>query len=321
MLKAGGIPHVAGWRAPPLAPAGARATTALADADAGWRRVDAGSRPTRRDQARPRGVTGPVIAAASLARAVRRRCRRVLAARVSYRDTRPGAMRRARIQGIADVHDRAARRTIPRAPAGLGAIGGVSEPAYPSLGMGRAGRARYPEAWDVSRPCIGPVTPSTPCSIRSSPSCQRPAKQSHSGSPIGSQCGAMTGPRSWWLGGRLCAPRGGLLLGVLGAEAGAGDRGPLRTPGPRDRPEEARGAHSPDPADHARPLCHRFLGRPASESGPFCQAVGARGGQGVGRVPSHGLRARRTPSCLRREASSALLRRVHLPLDGGGGPA
>ena len=27
-----------------------------------------------------------------------------------------------------------------------------AEPAYPPLGMGRAARARYPEAWDVSRP-------------------------------------------------------------------------------------------------------------------------------------------------------------------------
>ena len=46
---------------------------------------------------------------------------------------------------------------------------------YPSLGIGRAPQARYPEAWDVSRLCIGPVTPSTPCSIRSSPSTWRPS--------------------------------------------------------------------------------------------------------------------------------------------------
>ena len=41
--------------------------------------------------------------------------------------------------------------------------------------------------------------------------------------------------------------------------------------------------------EHHQQLCHRLLGRPASESGPFCQALGARGGQGVGRVASHGL--------------------------------
>ena len=40
------------------------------------------------------------------------------------------------------------------------------EPAYPSLGMGRAARARYPGAWDVSRPCIVHATPSTPCCTR-----------------------------------------------------------------------------------------------------------------------------------------------------------
>ena len=34
---------------------------------------------------------------------------------------------------------------------------------------------------------------------------------------------------------------------------------------------------------------HGYRGRPASASGPFCQALGARGGQGVGRVASHGL--------------------------------
>ena len=47
----------------------------------------------------------------------------------------------------------------PWATAGLGPsgrqrAGGRAEPAYPSLGMGRRARARYPEAWDVSRPCI-----------------------------------------------------------------------------------------------------------------------------------------------------------------------
>ena len=41
--------------------------------------------------------------------------------------------------------------------------------------------------------------------------------------------------------------------------------------------------------EHHQQLCHRLLGRPASESGPFCQSLGARGGQGVGRVASHGL--------------------------------
>src|SRR5262245_42180394 len=40
------------------------------------------------------------------------------------------------------------------------------ELAYPSFGMGRAARARYPEAWDVSRPSIVRETPSTPCSTR-----------------------------------------------------------------------------------------------------------------------------------------------------------
>ena len=43
----------------------------------------------------------------------------------------------------------------------------------PSRGMGRAARARYPEAWDVSRPCIVRETPSTSCSTRSSPSTWR----------------------------------------------------------------------------------------------------------------------------------------------------
>ena len=47
------------------------------------------------------------------------------------------------------------------------------EPAYPSLGMGRAARVRYPEAWDVSRPCIVRETPSTRCSTGSSPSTWR----------------------------------------------------------------------------------------------------------------------------------------------------
>ena len=41
--------------------------------------------------------------------------------------------------------------------------------------MGRAARARYPEAWDVSRPCIARETPSTPCCIRSSPNIWRPS--------------------------------------------------------------------------------------------------------------------------------------------------
>ena len=49
------------------------------------------------------------------------------------------------------------------------------EPAYPSLGMGRAARARYPEGWDASRPGIVRETPSTPCSIRWSPNTWRPS--------------------------------------------------------------------------------------------------------------------------------------------------
>ncbi len=52
---------------------------------------------------------------------------------------------------------------------GGGSSGGVivpagAEQAYPSLGMGWAVRARYPEVWNVSRPCIARETPSTPCS-------------------------------------------------------------------------------------------------------------------------------------------------------------
>jgi hypothetical protein len=82
-----------------------------------------GSRPTRKDQSRPRGVAEPVIATASLARAAAMQRVPRRAHIVSRR--RRGARHRARIQEIADVHDSAARRPIPRAPAS----GGVSEPA------------------------------------------------------------------------------------------------------------------------------------------------------------------------------------------------
>jgi hypothetical protein len=46
--------------------------------------------------------------------------------------------------------DRAARRTRHLADGENGSMRHVSEPAYPSLGMGRAARARYPEAWRPS---------------------------------------------------------------------------------------------------------------------------------------------------------------------------
>jgi hypothetical protein len=71
-------------------------------------------------------VAGPVIAALHWRGPWR--CRGLLGARVSYRDAWSGARRRARIHWIADVHDRVARRRIPRAPAG-GPSGRVSEPA------------------------------------------------------------------------------------------------------------------------------------------------------------------------------------------------
>jgi hypothetical protein len=66
-----------------------------------------------------------------------------------------------------EIADDGGRGTIHCAPAGLGPSGAPAmparaEPAYPSffghrqvLDIGRAARARYPEAWDVSRPCIG----------------------------------------------------------------------------------------------------------------------------------------------------------------------
>src|SRR3990170_4143224 len=47
--------------------------------------------------------------------------------------------------------------------------------------------------------------------------CQRSPKQSHGGSPIGSQCGAITGPWSWWSGSGPSAPRATLFLGLLRA--------------------------------------------------------------------------------------------------------
>ena len=72
--------------------------------------------------------------------------------------------------GRAVARPRAPARAEPRPRAGSG-----PERAYPSLGMGSAARARYPEGWDVSRPCIVRETPSTPCSIRSSPSIWRPS--------------------------------------------------------------------------------------------------------------------------------------------------
>ena len=113
------------------------------------------SRPTAGSSRGHAEVAGPVIATASLARAPRR-------SRIVSR--RP-ARRQARIHGIADVHDRAARRTRHRAPSGRSSVHASasrcrSEPAYPSLGMGRAARARDPGGWDASRPCIAREMPS-----------------------------------------------------------------------------------------------------------------------------------------------------------------
>ena len=68
---------------------------------------------------------------------------------------------------------------VLEAPAAGSSVGIIvaagAEPAYRSLGMGRAARARYPEAWDVSRPRIARETPSTPCSTRPSPCTWRPS--------------------------------------------------------------------------------------------------------------------------------------------------
>jgi len=54
-----------------------------------------------------------------------------------------------RIHGMADVHDGTARRTRHRAPSGRSSVHASArrspELAYPSLGMGRPARARYPE--------------------------------------------------------------------------------------------------------------------------------------------------------------------------------
>ena len=67
----------------------------------------------------------------------------------------------ARRGGRSIAHPRPPARVVAHQRAGR-----EPEPVYPSLGMGRARRTRYPEAWDVSCPCIARETPSTPCSIR-----------------------------------------------------------------------------------------------------------------------------------------------------------
>jgi hypothetical protein len=70
------------------------------------------------------------------------------------------------------------------------------------------------------------------------PVCQRSPKESHSGSPIWSQCGDVTGSLPWWLALFLLwsvtatgATGGELLLGVLGPEALAGNLNKVRAVG------------------------------------------------------------------------------------------
>ena len=46
------------------------------------------------------------------------------------------------------------------------ALRGVVHALYPSLGIGAARAVDYAGACCVRRPCIGPETPSTPCSTR-----------------------------------------------------------------------------------------------------------------------------------------------------------
>jgi hypothetical protein len=58
------------------------------------------------------------------------------------------------------------------------------------------------------------------------------------------------GARSWWLGRGLWAPSGGLLLGVLGAEAGARDLDEVGTVG---EAVEGRGGEE-GLAEEVRPL-------------------------------------------------------------------
>ena len=87
--------------------------------------------------------------------------------------------------------------------------------------------------------------------------CQRSPKESHSGSPMRSQCGGVTGPSAYWVppvaGFRLSAARavvGDLLLGVLGPEARGRDLDGIRAGG---QPVE-RGRGEQRLAEELRPL-------------------------------------------------------------------
>jgi hypothetical protein len=272
---------------------------------------------------------------------------------------------RARGRGRPDwsrcVRPRSGRRD-PAAPAGLARAGASScrrrpEQAYPSLGMGRAGRARYPEAWGVSRPCIGPVTPSTPCSIRSSPSTWRPScargrrpateQASRSSSHLGPKptCSSATacwplapgGAAAWSPTDALSRPRE--LVGERGGSGpGSGrgretDRAALlalggpHAPGLRHRRagvSKLWGPSAPDRHHPPHPPSRRHPGDPRSP-GPLPLRAESRP------RPTRAQRRRALISSVRgaadavvparrHETPSAVARPVRLPLDGGAAP-
>jgi len=234
--------------------------------------------------------------------------------------------------------------------------GGLSRRIHLWAWAGRGGRS-YPEAWGVSRPCIGPVTPSTPCSIRSSPSTWRPScargrrpateQASRSSSHLGPKptCSSATacwplapgGAAAWSPTDALSRPRE--LVGERGGSGpGSGrgretDRAALlalggpHAPGLRHRRagvSKLWGPSAPDRHHPPHPPSRRHPGDPRSP-GPLPLRAESRP------RPTRAQRRRALISSVRgaadavvparrHETPSAVARPVRLPLDGGAAP-